>query len=671
MEIGGGQMFVFLRDITERKRAEEVLRESEARYRTILENIQDGYFEVDLAGNCTFANEARCQSLGYTKEELIGMNNRQFVEKETSKKVFEVFNRVYRTGEPVGGLDEEVIRKDGTKASSEISISLIRDLKGDPIGFRGISRDITGRKRAENALRIEKQRFQTLLENAPFGMVMIDKEGNFKYINSKFIELFGYDLNDVPNGREWFNKAYPDPEYRHHAIDTWINDSNIYELGEKIPRIFTVTCKDRTKKIVRLITVQLEMGEYLLSCEDITMIQQAEEQKAALEEQLRQSQRVEAVGRLAGGIAHEFNNLMTVIEGYGQLSLKELSLIEKLKENDSLRENVEEILKASQRATDLTSQFLSFSRRQIMDMKVIDLNSLLGGLDKMLRLFIGEHIELAIILAEDLGRVKIDPGQFEQVILNLALNARDAMPGGGRLIIETQNVEINDSYVWTHVGTSPGQYVMFSLTDTGCGMSPEIKTHIFEPFFTTKEIGKGVGLGLATVYGIVKQSCGNIWVYSEPGQGTTFKIYLPRIDEAIESSRPCPAHMELPKGSETILLVEDEEPVRSVARKILNSYGYRVLEAVNGEQALHLAEGYTDKIHLLFTDVVMPQMSGKELAGKLKALRPDIKVLFASGYTDNAIVYHGLLYPGTNFLQKPFSPEALAQKVREVLGRRE
>jgi signal transduction histidine kinase/ActR/RegA family two-component response regulator len=390
--------------------------------------------------------------------------------------------------------------------------------------------------------------------------------------------------------------------------------------------------------------------------------EKAEEKMAALQEQLRQSQKMEAIGQLAGGIAHDFNNLLTVIKGYSQLSLMELQ------EGDALKGNIEEIQKAAERAANLTRQLLAFSRRQMMEMKVLDLNTLMRDLDKMLHRVLGEDIGLATLLAADLGRVKADAGQMEQAILNLAVNAKDAMLDGGKLTIETANVELDGVYARAHIAVTPGRYVMLSVSDTGCGMSPEVKERIFEPFFTTKEKGKGTGLGLSTVYGIVKQSGGYVWVYSEPGQGTTFKIYLPRVEEEADALHRRVDVGDLQRGKETVLLVEDEAPVRGLAVRVLRNQGYRVLEAANGQEALSVAgEHAGEKIHLLLTDVVMPQMGGKELTDRLKALRPEIKVVFTSGYTDNAIVRHGVLEPGTDFLQKPFSPAALAQKVREVL----
>ncbi|MGZ3494927.1 MAG: ATP-binding protein [Thermodesulfobacteriota bacterium] len=505
------------------------------------------------------------------------------------------------------------------------------------------------------------RQLQMLSENAPFGMLMIDKDGTYKYINPKFTELFGYDLNDIPNGKTWFRKACPDPTYRHHVISTWIDDFEGFKSGGRKPRTFNVTCKDGTEKIINFIPVQLETGESLVACEDITELKRAENEKAVLQEQLRQSQKVEAIGRLAGGVAHDFNNLLTVIKGYSQLSRIGL------KEDDTLKANLNEIENAADRAAGLTRQLLAFSRRQVMEMKAVDLNSLLRDLEKMLRRIIGEDIEVVIQQAEDLGSVRADVGQIEQVIMNLAVNAKDAMPSGGKIAIETANVELDEFYARSHVDVKPGHYVMLSVSDTGVGMTPEVRERIFEPFFTTKEKGKGTGLGLATVYGIVKQSNGHIWVYSEPGKGTTFKIYLPRVNEPVEGIRKEVLREEVPRGNETILIVEDEEPVRILAKKILEEQGYRILESFNGDEALLACETSKNPIHLMLADIVMPGMNGSELAKLLRPLHPETKILFMSGYTDTAIVHQGVLEKGVNYIQKPFTMERLAKKVREVL----
>jgi PAS domain S-box-containing protein len=526
----------FLNDITERKQAEGALRQSEEKYRNVLENIEDGYYEVDIAGNFTFFNDSMCQIYGYPREELMGMSDRQYTDQENAKKLFQAFNKVYRTGESTEELDWEIIRKDGARRSIEASVSLIEDSSGNRIGFRGLIRDVTERKRAE-------------------------------------------------------------------------------------------------------------------------------EEKATLQEQLRQSQKIEAIGRLAGGIAHDFNNLLTVIKGYSQLSLIEL------KEGDPLKGNIEEVKKAADRAADLTRQLLAFSRRQILEMRVLDLNTVLRDLDKMLHRLIGEDIELVTVFTDDLGRVKTDPGWVEQIIMNLAVNARDAMPSVGKLTIETANVELDGAYARDHIAVTPGRYVMLSVSDTGVGMTPEVRQQVFEPFFTTKEKGKGTGLGLSTVYGIVKQSGGNIWVYSEPGQGTTFKIYLPRVDEPLEEIKERVVKEELPHGSETILVVEDEEEVRKLAVRILQRQGYTVLDAPDGDGALVICGERKDPIHLILTDVVMPGMSGRQLADRLGSFHPEMKVLYMSGYTDNAITHHGVLEKGMNYIQKPFTVDGLIRKVREVLDK--
>lgn len=379
------------------------------------------------------------------------------------------------------------------------------------------------------------------------------------------------------------------------------------------------------------------------------------------EEQLLQSQKLEAVGRLAGGIAHDFNNLLTVIRGYSELTLKRLG------EEDPLRRGIEEINSASGRAASLTHQLLAFSRKQVMQPRVLDLNSIVANIEKMLRRMIGENIEMRTVIQPDLGNVKADPGQLEQVIMNLVVNARDAMPYGGKITIETSNVYLDDSYAKQYVSVGSGAHVMLAISDTGIGMDEETKQHIFEPFFTTKELGKGTGLGLSTVYGIIKQSEGSIWVYSEAGRGTTFKIYLPRVSASAEDYRLPSALNKVATGTETILLVEDADIVRKLATEVLESSGYRVLQAKSGEDALLLCEQEETRIHLLLTDVVMAKMSGKELADRLAPLRPEMKVLFMSGYTDDSIVHHGVLDPRVSFIEKPFTPGGLTQKIREVL----
>lgn len=381
----------------------------------------------------------------------------------------------------------------------------------------------------------------------------------------------------------------------------------------------------------------------------------------AVEDQLRQAQKMEAVGRLAGGIAHDFNNLLTAIMGYGELAAG------RLKPDDPTRTELSEIDRAAHRAADLTRQLLAFSRKQVLQPRVVNLNGIVSQTDKLLRRLIGEDVELVTRLHEPLGSVKADTGQIEQVLVNLAVNSRDAMPQGGKLTIETSEVELDESSSAFHFEVPPGRYVLLAVSDTGTGMDAQTLSHVFEPFFTTKEAGRGTGLGLSMVYGVVKQSGGHVTVYSEAGIGTTFKIYLPRVEDAPEEDRAPSDHATPLGGAETILVVEDEEAVRRLTCRTLEAHGYRVIPAADAHDALLLCERYAGQIDLMVTDVVMPELSGRAVARRAAVLQPRMKVLFMSGYTDDAIVQHGVLDAGTAFLQKPFTPRSLAAKVREVL----
>jgi signal transduction histidine kinase/CheY-like chemotaxis protein len=410
-----------------------------------------------------------------------------------------------------------------------------------------------------------------------------------------------------------------------------------------------------------LLVTSTTIALVILVCWSAASLDRADARHRDAEERMRQMQKLEAIGRLAGGVAHDFNNLLTVVRGRTHL-LRGL-----LERDEAAERHVAIIERASDRATALVAQLLAFSRKQVLQPRVLDLNEVIASMEDMLRQLIGEDVALRFVPGVDLGRVKVDPGQVEQIVLNLAVNARDAMPRGGHLTLSTANIELDEAYARAHPGASPGLYVLFAASDSGAGMDEETRARVFEPFFTTKAPGKGTGLGLATVYGIVTQSGGNVWVYSEPGRGTTFKIYFPRIEEApdvIQGSGPIAAR----HGTETILLVEDEQDLRDLACEILAGHGYTVLTAGDPEEALRLAELHPATIELLLTDVVMPGSSGPQLAERLLARRPAMKILFMSGYTGDAIVHHGVLEPGTPFVQKPFTPETLSQRVRETLG---
>ena len=515
-------------------------------------------------------------------------------------------------------------------------------------------------KQAEKSLRETEQKFQRVYDEAPFGCHELNTEGQISRVNRKELAMLGYTAREML-GRPVWRFVLEEEMTRRIILAKLSGDVSFHETFERTYRrkdgtTLPVIAQDRIvwEKRRKITGIRSTL-------EDITERRRAEEVLRKSEEQLRQWQKVEAIGRLAGGVAHDFNNLLMTIKGCSELLLGEFD------EHDLRREEVEEIRKAAERATSLTRQLLAFGRRQVLLPQVLNLNDIVENMNRMLSRLIGEDIQLLTVLGPDLWPVKVDPGQIEQVLMNLAVNGRDAMPRGGKLTIETANKGLDEDYARRHVAVKPGAYVLLAVSDNGCGMDKETQSHLFEPFFTTKEQGKGTGLGLSTVYGIIKQSGGNIWVYSELGQGTSFKIYLPTVEEEVETYKTAALFSPPPGGTETILLVEDEEAVRTMISKVLQSGGYTVLEAQHGVEALRVCKKHSGPIHLMISDVVMPQMSGRELAGRLALRRPEMRVLYISGYPDNAIVHHGVLETGTAFLQKPFTLNALEYKVREVL----
>jgi len=478
------------------------------------------------------------------------------------------------------------------------------------------------------------------------GIQVIDHDWRYVYLNQAAIEHSRREPGELIGQR--MQDAYPGIEHGllFSHLERCMHDGTPSAMQNDF------NYPDGTTRVFELHIEPCELGVVVLSI-DIT-------ESRKLEAQLRHAQKMEAVGRLAGSVAHDFNNMLSVILGYSSMLLSDLKPV------DPLRADIDLIRVAGEKAAALTRQLLAFSRQQVLAPKVVDLNEVVQESERMLRRLLGEDIELVTLYGRSLSRVLVDPNQMDQVVMNLALNARDAMPTGGKLTIETRDVVLDEAYTADHFNVTPGPHVMLAVSDTGIGMDKETQTRIFEPFFTTKELGKGTGLGLSTVFGIVHQSGGNIWVYSEPGSGSTFKVYLPRAErdevEVVDFVQPVTL-----RGSETILLVEDQDEVRRVAQEILTRHGYHVLAAQNAGEALLSCERHPRTIQLLLTDVVMPQMSGRELAERLAQIRPDMKVLYMSGYTDNAIIHHGILDSGAAFVQKPILPDLLARRVREVL----
>jgi PAS domain S-box-containing protein len=496
-----------------------------------------------------------------------------------------------------------------------------------------------------------------LLESASQAILSIDRAGRIVLANPKALEMFGYPCEELLGAQ--IEILLPEGKRSSHTRqrEDYIQHPRTRSMG--IGMDLSGRRKDGIEFPVEVSLSYVETEEGLFAIAFINDISQRKQ----LEEQLLQAQKMEAVGRLAGGVAHDFNNMLTVIQGYNRMILDDLPAA------DPLRECAEEIHRAAERAGALTNQLLAFSRRQLIQPRAMSVNAVVEHTEKMLRRLIGEDVELVLHLAPGIGNIRADPSHIEQAIVNLVVNSRDAMPFGGRITIETSDVTLDEHYSHSHVGVQPGPFVMIAVSDTGQGMDAETKRRIFEPFFTTKSRGKGTGLGLATVYGTVKQVGGDIWVYSEPGQGTTLKLYFPRVTEAAQQSEMKETAPPQARADETILVVEDEQSVRDLTVRILRRLGYSVLVASGGEEAIQLAKAYSSEISLLLTDVVMPGMSGRQVAEHLLAIRPDLKVLYLSGYTDSTVVHHGVLEHGQNFLPKPFNREVLAQKIRDILAR--
>jgi PAS domain S-box-containing protein len=631
-------------DVTAAKRAEDALKQSERRYRALFEESRDALYVSGIDGRMIDFNQSMLSLFGYTREEMADLDAEALYVDPADRRAFR--EQIERTA-AVRDFEVRLVTKDGRVMDCLLNSTLQRDQHGEVVGYKGAIRDITEQKQAGEVLRRERDFSEAATGSLPGLFYLFDDQGRFLRWNRNLERLTGYSAKQIAAMGPLDFFVGED----RRTIEKSIQEA--FEKGETTAEVDLVS-KDGTR------TPYFFTGELVVldgqRCIVGTAIDLVERRR--LETQLRQSQKMEAIGRLAGGVAHDFNNVLTVI-----LSNSEM-LAGGLGPEDPRRQELIEIRDAAHRAATLTRQLLAFSRKQVLKPRVLSLNAVVVTLEKMLRRLIGEDIELATVLQHDLWAVEADPGQLEQIIMNLAVNARDAMPEGGRLSIETGNAEVDDGFARKHFPMVPGRYVLLVVSDSGAGMDAETQRHIFEPFFTTKR--RGTGLGLSMVYGIVKQSGGYIWAYSNPGEGATFKVYFPCSDGKHSDAEAARAPGLAPPGKETVLLAEDEDSVRRLARRVLEEGGYTVLEAREATEALTISEAWDGPIDLLLTDVVMPELNGRELAERLSVLRPGTQVLYISGYTDHDVL-GGIVGPGSNFLQKPFTPEALANKVREIL----
>jgi len=603
--------------------------------------------EWDLGFRVVSWNPAAEKIFGYSREEAVGNRGSFIVPGQWHSQVDQVWEMLLKQ-EGGSRSTNNNVTKDGRIISCDWYNTPLVDESGHVIGVASLVQDVTERERAE-------AKFRGLLESAPDAMVVTDRDGRIVLVNAQTERLFEYQREELLNRPiEMLMPARYRDSHPTHRTGFTVNPS-VRDMGKRLELMGLR--KDGTEFPIEVSLSPLETEQGMLISSGIRDISE----RVALEERLRQSQKMEAVGRLAGGIAHDFNNLLTIILGYSQI------LKDGLQAGSRLADSTGQIKSAAERAAGITRQLLAFSRKQVLSPRVINLNDIVLNLDALLRRLIGEDIEVLTVPAPDLGTVKADPGQIEQVVMNLSLNSRDAMPRGGKLTLETSNAVLDETYARGHQPVEPGRYVMLAVSDTGTGMSEETLSRIFEPFYTTKEVGKGTGLGLSMVYGIVKQSGGYIWVYSEPNQGTTIKIYLPRVDQPAEDAGAEKQPAGVSRGTETLLLVEDDPQLRELSSSVLKHCGYNVLVAATPEEGIAIAQANHHDLRLLVTDVVMPRINGRQLAERIQKVCPRIRVLYISGYTDNAIVHYGVLDPGLWFLPKPFTLSALVGKVREVL----
>jgi len=656
----------------ERTAAEAARKESEERYRLIAENTSDVIWLMDMStGRFTYVSPSVGRIRGYKPDEIIGQTLEHVLPPETYTRVSEALReRIARFEDGDNSLRTDVAeiqqqRKDGALVAMEAATTFITGDNGRVIMMLGVNRDITERKEAENRLRESEEKHRIVADFTADWEYWLDGDGRFRYISPAVERITGYTVAEFQEDTDLiFKIIHPDDRDLMTGHLRAVRNDRIDDPSIE----FRITTKQGEERWIShtCVPVHLDDGTYAgrrSGNRDITENKRTEKEKAKLQEQLLQAQKMESVGRLAGGVAHDFNNKLSVIIGFTDIVLEEVD------PDESYYPYIKEIRSAAERSADLTRQLLAFARKQTVAPRILDLNEIVEGLLKMLHRLIGEDIHLIWLPGRNLKPVLIDPSQVDQILANLCVNSRDAIAGVGKITIETGNVHFDEAYCADHAGFLPGDYVRIAVSDDGSGMDKETLGKLFEPFFTTKEIGKGTGLGLATVYGIVGQNKGFINVYSEPGQGTTFRIYLPQYGTEAEPVRMAEPQAGIISGDETILVVEDATEILNMVKIMLEGQGYHVLAANSPEAAIQSASEFDGKIHLLITDVVMPVMNGKDLARKLLAFQPGLKHLFISGYTANVIAHHGILDEGVHFLQKPFSRRELAVKVREILDR--
>ena len=641
-------MWAIVRDITERRRAEEALRASEERQRSILHAAMDGFWRVDLRGRLIEVNEAYCRMIGYGEQELLSLGIADLEANERPEEVAAHIVRVIVEGQ--GRFETRHRRKDGSLVSVEISVQYKPRDDGYMVAF---IRDISAQQEAEQALRASEEKYRALVETTGTGFLILDHQGRVADANPEYVRLTGHQHFDEIVGRsviEW--TAARDQERHAAAVQQCLADRQIRDL-----EIDYVWPDGRIVPVEINATVQGEGDQLRIVslCRDIT-------ERERLRADLSQAQKMESVGRLAGGVAHDFNNMLQAILGNAALALLDVP------PGSPVRESLDEIRKSAERSAELTKQLLAFARKQVIAPRVLDLNDTVAGMLKMLRRLIGEHIHLAWLPGAGLRPVRIDPSQVDQLLVNLCVNARDAITGTGTITLATEMCPLDPEYAAAHPELAPGDYVVLAVSDSGAGIDERAREHLFEPFFTTKGVGQGTGLGLATVFGIVKQNGGAIEVSSELGQGTTFRLHFPSAVEELAPAAGPAAGAVTTGGGETVLLVEDEEQILELAARVLAPLGYTVLTALTPAAALAQVERHDGPLDLLVTDVVMPGMNGRELRDRVAALKPGLRCLFISGYTADVVARHGVVEEDIAFLPKPFSLDALARKVAELLA---